>query len=165
MKLGGALASSAQVRRPLFRKYFVVLFTAVVVPLTASGASEAWFGYHDQRANLSLRLRAEARTAAARIQAFLDQVRSQMEWTVQLPWAEGADERRRSDVFRLMRQAPAITAVTLVDGKGVERLRVSRTDPDVAMSGVDRSTNPAVIGARASHIWARLRCIEALSRS
>jgi class 3 adenylate cyclase len=141
------------VRRPLFRKYFLVLFTAVVVPLLASGASEAFFGYSDQRANLSLRLGAEARAAAARIQGFLDQVRSQLEWTVQLPWAEGADERHRFDVLRLMRQAPAIFAVTLVDGNGVERLRVSRADPDVAMSGIDRSTDPAVIGARASHIW------------
>ena len=121
MKLDDAPASSARVRRPLFRKYFVVLFAAAVVPLLASGASEAWFGYSDQRANLSLHLRAEARAAAARIQGFLDQVRSQLEWTVQLPWAEGADERHRFDVLRLMRQAPAIIAVTLVDGNGVER--------------------------------------------
>jgi adenylate cyclase len=153
MKLDDEPASSARVRRPLFRKYFIVLFAAVVVPLLASGTSEAWFGYRDQRANLSLRLRAEARAAATRIQGFLDQVRSQLEWTVQLPWTEGADERHRFDVLRLMHQAPAVTAVTLVDGNGVERLRVSRTDPDVAMSGVDRSTDPAVIGARASHIW------------
>jgi adenylate cyclase len=32
-------------RRPLFYKYFV----AVVVPLLVNGASEAWFGYRDQR--------------------------------------------------------------------------------------------------------------------
>ena len=47
------------VRRSLFQKYFAALFAAVIV-LLASGASEAWFGYRDQRANLSLRLRAEA---------------------------------------------------------------------------------------------------------
>jgi adenylate cyclase len=153
MKQNGATALSARVRRPLIRKYFLVLFAAVVVPLLANGVSEAWFGYHDQRANLSLQLRAEARAAAVRIQAFLDNVRSQLEWTVQLPWAEGGDERHRLDALRLMRQAPAVTEVTLVDGNGVERLRVSRTDPDVVMSGVDRSTDPAVIGARATRIW------------
>src|SRR5271170_4757880 len=102
MKLDDAPALSARVRRPLIRKYFLVLFAAVVVPLLASGASEARFGYRDQRANLSLRLRAEARLAAARIQAFLDQVRSQLEWTVQLPWVEGADGRHRIDALRLM---------------------------------------------------------------
>jgi adenylate cyclase len=153
MKDDGATTLSARVRRPLIRKYFLVLFAAVVVPLLANGVSEAWFGYHDQRAILSLQVRAEARAAAVRIQAFLDNVRSQLEWTVQLPWAEGADERHRVDALRLMRQAPAITEVTLVDGNGVERLRVSRTDPDVVMSGVDRSTDPAVMGARATRIW------------
>ena len=92
MKQDDATASSARVRRPLFRKYFVVLFAAVVVPLLASGASEAWFGYLDQRANLSLRLRAEARAAAARIQGFLDSVRSQLE--LDRPDAVGRGSRR-----------------------------------------------------------------------
>lgn len=31
-------------RRPLFQKYFIVLFAAVVVPLLANGASEAISG-------------------------------------------------------------------------------------------------------------------------
>ncbi len=115
----------------------MVLFVAVVVPLIINGASEAWFGYRDQRSNLSSRLRAEANSAAGQIQAFLDGVRAQMDWTVQLPWLEGLDDRHRFDALRLLRQAPAITEVTLVDGKGIERLHVSRTDADVAMSGVD----------------------------
>ena len=37
-------------RRSLFVKYFVTLFVAVVVPLMLGAASEAWFGYRDQRA-------------------------------------------------------------------------------------------------------------------
>jgi adenylate cyclase len=146
-------ATTARPRRPLFQKYFVVVFAAVVVPLLAGGISDAWFGYRDQRSNLGLLLRAEANAAAARIQAFLDGVRSQLDFTVQLPWADGADERHRFDVLRVMRQAPAITEVTLVDGKGIERLHVSRTDPDVVMSGIDHSADPAVIAARASHVW------------
>src|SRR3984957_15701263 len=104
MKLDEEPASSARVRRPLFRKYFIVLFAAVVLPLLASGTSEAWFGYRDQRANLSLRLRAEANSAAGQIQAFLDGVRAQMDWTVQLPWLEGLDDRHRFDAPRLLRQ-------------------------------------------------------------
>jgi adenylate cyclase len=142
-----------RLRRPLFQKYFVVLFVAVAVPLIVNGASDAWFGYRDQRANLSLRLRTEASGAASRIQAFLDGVRAQMEWTVQNPWGEGVDDRRRFDALRLLRQTPAITEVTLVDGEGIERLHVSRIDPDVAMSGIDHSADPAVVGARAAHIW------------
>jgi adenylate cyclase len=122
-------AAFARPRRSLFQKYFLVLFVAVVVPLIINGASEAWFGYRDQRDTLSSRLRAEANPAAGQIQGFLDGVRAQMDWTVQLPWLEGLDDRHRFDALRLLRQAPAITEVTLVDGKGIERLHVSRTDP------------------------------------
>jgi adenylate cyclase len=141
-------------RRPLFQKYFTALFIAVVVPLLANGTSEAWFGYRDQRLVLSQRLHAEARSAAGKIQGFLYDIADQLQWTVQLPWrGDGADERHRFDVLRLLRQVPAIVEVTLVDGKGIERLHVSRIDPDIVDSGIDRANDPAVIGARSDHIW------------
>ncbi len=41
----------------------------------------------------------------------------------------------------------------LVDGNGVERLQVSRVDPDVVDSGIDRTNDPAVVGARSDRIW------------
>jgi adenylate cyclase len=143
----------ARPRFPLFQKYFAVLFAAVAVPLLASGAVEAGFGYLDQRDALSLRLRAEADAAAARIQGFLDGIPNQLNWTVQTPWAEGVDERHRFDALRLMQQAPAIAEASFVDGKGVERLRASRNGPDVEMGGVDHFADPAFSGARASHLW------------
>jgi len=74
--------------RGLFQKYFLVLFLAVVVPLAANGISEAWFGYRDQRARLDQLLGVEARSAASRIQGFLDGITSQLGWLVQLPWTE-----------------------------------------------------------------------------
>ena len=153
MTADGGTDPAPGLRRPLFQKYFAVLFAAVVLPLLASGASEAWLGYLDQRRTLNLRLRAEADVAAERIQAFLDGIPSQMNWAVQAPWGEGLDERHRIDVLRLMRQTPAIAEATLVDGVGLERLRVSRTDPDVEMSRVDHSADPAYLGARAEHPW------------
>ena len=143
---------TARPRRPLFQKYFAALFIAVVVPLLANGASEAWFGYHDQRKTLSRQLHTEARSAAGKIQGFLDDITDQLQWTVQLAWRDGMEERHRFDVLRLMRQVPAVVEVTLVDGNGVERLHVSRVDPDIVNSGIDRANNPAVIGARAG-IW------------
>ncbi len=145
--------AAARPRRPLFYKYFVALFVAVVVPLLANGASEAWFGYRDQHLMLSQRLHAEADTSAGKIRAFLDDIIDQLQWTVQLPWREGGDERHRFDVLRLMRQVPAVVEVTLVDGKGVERLHVSRVDPDVVDSGINRANDPAVIGTRSGQIW------------
>jgi adenylate cyclase len=113
-------SSGRRPRRPLFQKYFTALFIAVVVPLLANGASEAWFGYRDQKEMLSQRLRAEAGSAADKIQAFLDEITGQLQWTVQLPWRDGSDERHRFDVLRLMRQLPAVVEVMLVDGNGVE---------------------------------------------
>ena len=52
-----------------------------------------------------------------------------------------------------MRLVPAALEVILVDGNGIERLHVSRVDPDVVNSGTDLSGDPAVAGARSDRIW------------
>ena len=148
-----APADAARVRRPLFRKYFIALFAAVVIPLLANGASEAWFGYRDHRALIDQRLRLEAAAAASKIQDYLDGIRDQMQWAVQLPWTEGGDERHRFDALRVLRQVPAIVDLALVDGKGIERLKISRVGRDVIGSGLDRSADPAVTGARGARVW------------
>src|SRR5690242_10144384 len=93
-------------RRPLFQKYFLVLFVTVVVPLLANGASEAWFGYRDRQASLGERLHVEAMSAASKIRGFLDSITDQLQWTVQLPWSVGSDDQHRLDVLRVMRQVP-----------------------------------------------------------
>lgn len=139
--------------RGLFRKYFLVLFLAVVVPLAANGVSEAWFGYRDQRARLDQLLGVEARSAAARIQGFLDGTTRELGWLVQFPWSEEPDERRRIDALRLLRQVPAIGSLTLVDGSGRERLYVSRIGLNRTESRMDRSGEAPVAGARSARIW------------
>jgi adenylate cyclase len=139
--------------RGLFRKYFLVLFLAVVIPLAANGISDAWFGYRDQRARLDQLLGVEARSAAARIQGFIDGITNQLGWLVQLPWTEEPDERRRIDALRLLRQVPAIVSLTLVDGSGRERLYVSRIGLNRTESRTDRSGEAPVTGARSARIW------------
>lgn len=151
--MDAAATDATTVRRPLFRKYFIILFVAVTVPLIVNGATEAWFGYADQRAMLDQRLRVEARAAASRLRDFVDGIREQVAWTVQLPWTEANLEHHRLDALRLMRQVPAIVELTLVDGEGKERLKISRLDRDVIDSGTDRSDDPAVGGARKSRVW------------
>src|SRR5690349_4139148 len=140
-------------RRPLFVKYLTALFVAVVVPLLANAAIEAWFGYREQRTSVSRRLHAEAVSSAGKIQAFLDDITDQLQWTVQLPWHDGMEERHRFDVLRLMRQVPAVVEVTLIDGAGAERLHLSRVDPDIVDSKIDRTEDPAVVGARTTRLW------------
>ena len=140
-------------RGSLFRQYFFVLFAAVVVPLLAAGVSQAWFGYKDQRAHLNDLLGAEARTAAARIAIFIEGIGNQLAWMVHLPWTEGADERRRIDALRLLRHAPAVTTLRLIDGAAKERLSVSRIGLNRIESGEDASGDPAVLGARTGQAW------------
>lgn len=140
-------------RTSLFRKYFLALFAAVVAPLLIAGGSEAWFGYHDQRARLNDLLDAEARLAAVKIQDFIEGLHDQLSWTVQLPWTENTGDRRRLDALRLLRQAPAVESLSLIDATGKERLFVSRIGLNRIEGGDDHSTNPAVIGARSDRIW------------
>ena len=118
--------SSVPLRRSLFRKYFTVLFIAVVVPLLVTSITDAWFGYGDQRAMLNALLRAETASGASRIRSFMDGVRDHLGWTLQRPWAAGSDEQRRLDALRVLRQAPAILDIALIDDAGIERLSVSR---------------------------------------
>lgn len=144
---------AADPRRSLFAKYCVVLFAAVALPLFANAGLEAWFGYRDRRDQLHALLGLEARDAAFRIQGFIDTIREQLGWMVQLPWTPAAEDRQRLDALRLLRQVPAIAQLTLVDGDGRERLQVSRVNLNRAGSGADRSNDPAVAGARTARAW------------
>lgn len=145
--------SPPALRSSLFAKYFIALFAAVVVPLLVAGGSEAWFGHRDQKARLNDLLEAEARSAAAKIQDFLDGIRDQLAWTVQLPWSDSADERRRLDAFRLLRQVPAVVSLTLVDATGRERVFVSRMGLNKVESGADHSVSPALKNIRPGGVW------------
>lgn len=140
-------------RTSLFRKYFRALFATVVLPLLIAGASEAWFGYHDQRAMLNDLLDSEARSAAVKIADFIEGIEEQLGWTVQLPWSENAGDRRRLDALRLLRQVPAVESLSLVDAAGRERLFVSRIGLNRIEGGEDYSETPAVTGARSGRVW------------
>jgi adenylate cyclase len=141
-----------KLRLSLFQKYFLALFMAVAIPLAVSGSIEAWFGYRDQRSRLDQSLGLQATSAAAEIRGFIFGITNDLTWLVQLPWSNEHDERRRADALRLLRQAPAITSLTLLDQNSLERLYISRIGLNRSESRIDRSTDPAVIAARASGI-------------
>ena len=139
--------------RSLFHKYLLALFVAVAIPLAFNGVIEGWFGYRDQRDRLDQWLGLQSASAAAEIHDFVHGVTTQLGWLVQLPWTEEADDRRRTDALRLLRQAPAITSLTLLDGNGLERLYISRIGLNRIESRADRSADPALIGARLAQVW------------
>src|SRR6476619_6012080 len=139
--------------RGLFHKYLLALFVAVAIPLAFNGIIEAWFGYRDERARLNQLLGVQAASAAAEIHDFIYGITGQLGWLVQLPWTDEPDERRRTDALRLLRQAPAIVTLTLLDHRSLERLYIPRIGLNRIDSRTDRSTDPAVIGARAARTW------------
>jgi len=139
--------------RGLFQKYLLALFLAVALPLVINGAIEAWFGYRDHRARLEQLLDVQATSAAAEIHDFIHGITTQLSWLVQLSWTDEPDERRRTDALRAFRQAPAIVSLTLLDNNGLERLYVSRIGLNRIESRTDRSTDPALLGARANQVW------------
>ncbi len=148
-----AESSRATPRASLFRKYFIALFAAVVLPLLVNGASEAWFGYRDQRAMLDRLLRVEADGAAAKIESFLAGIVDQLGWAVQQSWTPGTEEQHRLTALGLLRQVPAIVTLTRVDGEGKERLYVSRLGLNRVDALTDRLGEEAVKGARDAKLW------------
>jgi adenylate cyclase len=140
-------------RHSLFKKYFAAFFLAATVPLLANGASDAWFGYRDQRESLNALLRIEAAAAAARIEGFLDRIEGDLGWSVQREWFAGNEGEHRLDVARVLRQSPAIISIALIDEAGIERLFVSRIELDREAGGADRRHDPAVSGARSGGVW------------
>ena len=141
--------------RTLFAKYFVTLFVAVVLPVSLGAIGEAWFGYRDQRVHLTELLRTQSQSAADRIQTFIDGIHDQLGWVVQFPWTDGRDDQHRIDALRLLRQVPAISAISLVDGSAVQREFVSRLDISRLSKDTDFSSNPALTGSRenVSGVW------------
>ena len=128
--------------RGLFQKYLLVLFMAVAIPLAINGVIEAWLGYRDQRARLDQLLGIQATSAAARIHGFIDDITSELDSLVQLPWTDDPDERRRTDAMRLLRQAPAVVSIALLDHMRRERLYVSR----IGLNRIDSRSEERRVG-------------------
>jgi hypothetical protein len=141
-------------RRSLFQKYFLVLFAAAIFPMATGGIANTWFSYGDQRAILSALLRSEARSAADKIESFLDGIKVPLGSAVpQDGSAEASVKHLRLLVVRAMHQVPGILSISVVDGTDSERLHISRTGSNRTEGGADRSGDPAVVGARTAKVW------------
>ncbi len=143
-------AKGRRARGRLFRRYVALLVGLVAGVLIISGGLSMYFTYQREKAALAQIQREKAVAAAAVIRQFIEEIQTQIGWTTQLsllPDAAGL-EQRRIDYYRLLRQAPAITEITFIDGRGEEQLSVSRLAMDVAGSKTDLANDPAVRGAR-----------------
>ncbi|HEY3068661.1 MAG TPA: ATP-binding protein [Methylomirabilota bacterium] len=137
-------------RRRLFRKYVVVFVSLVAGTLLISGAIEIYFSYQENKDALVALQREKASSAAVRIERFVKEIESQIGWTTQpqLSTPDAALEQRRIDFLRLLRQVPAITELSHLDGSGREQLRVSRLAMDTVGSNADWSNDPKFLEAK-----------------
>jgi signal transduction histidine kinase len=142
-------------RAGLFFKYFAFIGLLVSAGLVASGAIGLYFSYQETRNSLVSLQREKALTAAVRIEQFLRDIESQLGWTT-LPMVtpnQEPMEARRLDFLKVLRQLPAVTEVTHLDGKGREQLMVSRLAMDRVGAGTDLASDPRFVEARKNQTW------------
>jgi signal transduction histidine kinase len=116
----------------LFRKYSTALMLLVAASLVASGLIEMALGYRSTLASTGELQRAEVRTAALRIEQYLDGIRGLVVDVGSLPWDTGLlDARdRREEFHRLLKLVPAISGIRSLDEQGREQVKVSRVELD-----------------------------------
>jgi signal transduction histidine kinase/CheY-like chemotaxis protein len=136
----------------LFRKYVVAFAVVVVFPLLTYSAVNSWFTYREHRAALAQMQRGQAEAAAFRITQFIKEIEGQLSWATHLPWSDALREQHRIDALRLLRQVPAITDLTLLDGDGRERLHVSRFSLERVGVATDLSADRRFVEALANRI-------------
>jgi len=146
-------AAPAVPRRRLFRKYALIFVALVGAALLINSGFDFWFSYQENKTALVRVQQEKAESAAQRIAEFVEEIKSQIGWTTHAQWAAGPLDQRRQDYVRLLRQVPAITELSQLDGEGKEQLKVSRLAMDVIGSEADFSQSPAFTEAKARRVW------------
>src|SRR5271167_3326773 len=91
------------VRGGLFRKYVAMFVAIVVLALAINGVSDIWFSYHEQQ-NLLFRIqREQARSAADKIEQFLNEITTGLAWQTQLSLNDSTLDEWQFDAVRLLR--------------------------------------------------------------
>ena len=113
-------------RGRLSRKYVLLFVGLVGVALLVNSGFDFWFSYQENKEALIRIQQEKADAAAQRIEEFIDEIQRQIGWTTHAQWAAAPLDQRRFDYVRLLRQVPAITELSELDGEGKEQLKVSR---------------------------------------
>ena len=115
-----------------WRELIIALGFAMAWPIAANGQP-------DVRALRSQILLMQAEGIADKLAQFIKENQDQVGWTTQQPSTGSSIEQRRFDAIRLLRQAPAVTELSLLDAQGKEFYKASRLAMDVVGSGTDYS--------------------------
>ena len=147
------LAARDAHRGKLFRKYLLLVLSLVSAALLVSGGISVYFSYRETSNALASLQQEKAVGAAARIEQYLRQLTQQLQYAA-LPQLDAGDlELRRIEFLKLLRQAPEVTDIALIDAQGREVIAESRLGMSVVGSGRDRSAEPAFTQPRRGQPW------------
>src|SRR5467141_1475050 len=130
-------------RGGLFAKYVIALGGLVVFVLAVNGGVETWISYRATKTTLTDAMGEKAEATARRIERSISELERQISWVTRAS-AIAKDnptrtlENHYADYVQLLNQVPAINLLSLLDGRGREQLRLSRTTI-VRGSGADLS--------------------------
>jgi signal transduction histidine kinase/CheY-like chemotaxis protein len=141
-------------RHPLFARYAILITALAGAALLVSGAIEIYFSDRQHRATLAEVQRDKAAAAASSVSRYVEDLARQVgeSTTPVLDTAVVDLAKRRIDYLKLLRLAPAITTLRLIDPQGLERVQVSRLDADRTDGKADLSRDPGFIAARDGRI-------------
>jgi hypothetical protein len=105
------------------------------------------------RALMSRILHMQAENAAHKISQFIQEIESQVGWTLQLPLTDATLDQHRFDGMRLLHQSAAITDVVKIDSTGKERLRLNRGQATLIPNDQDYSQDPRFTMAMANKVY------------
>ena len=129
------------------RGLIIALGFAMAWPIAANGQPDA-------QALRGQILLTQAECIADKLAEFIKENQNQVGWTTQLPsTGTYSIEQRRFDALRLLRQAPAVTELSLLDAEGKEFYKASRLAIDVVGSGADYSKEAKFTETEAKKIY------------
>jgi len=134
----------------LLRKTFLIALILVSGGLITNGAIELFFRYSESVEDIGSLQREMARGVAFKIQQFVQDIEKTLRASTQTPEIviDGLTEAYRFQLIKLLRIAPAITAVTAVDADGGEQLKVSRVQMVQPEDLRERASDDAFVQAR-----------------
>jgi len=142
-----------RLRMGLALKLALAFVGLVSLVLIVNGSVDMWLGYREAE-NAAVQIQQEkAQDAARRIGQFVSEIEREIGWTTPPQWDALPLEQRRYDFIRLLREVPAISELTEIDGSGKEELKLSRIAPDVVASGTDDAAEPRFAEAEAKGVW------------
>jgi signal transduction histidine kinase/CheY-like chemotaxis protein len=155
VRRAGAGHRGDRLRGSLLRRYVLTLGGLLCGALLISACVNLAFSYRETRLLVDELQREKARSAAARIEQFLQNIEIQARTALSPGQAltGPAPDRRQIDLLRLIRSLPAVSDASWIDSTGMERARVSRIGRDLADAPVNRTADPGFLAARSGKTW------------